>query len=119
MATAVYRILQEALTNVARHAAASRVSVSLKLEHDALRLTIEDDGRGLHSSSGTIFCAGNGLVGMRERVLMFSGRLSIGASAAGGVAIDVSLPLRHHGAEPLPDAEAAGTAAEPIQEQST
>lgn len=119
MATAVYRILQEALTNVARHAAASRVFVSLKLEHDALRLTIGDDGRGLHSSSGTIFCAGNGLVGMRERVLMFSGRLSIGEAAAGGVAIEVSLPLRHRDAEPLPAAAAAGTTAEPIQEQST
>ena len=117
MATAVYRILQEALTNVARHAAASRVSVTLKLEHEALRLAIEDDGRGLHSSSTGIFCAGNGLVGMRERVLMFSGQLRIDESAAGGVAIEVSLPLGQRDAGPAAGLAAAD--AEPIQEQAT
>ena len=114
MATAVYRILQEALTNVARHAAASRVSVSLKLEHDALRLAIEDDGHGLHSSLGRIFCAGNGLVGMRERVLMFSGHLELGKSDTGGVAIEVRLPFRHEPAATV--AEDSAAASERIEE---
>jgi two-component system sensor kinase len=68
MATAVYRILQEALTNVARHASARRVSVTLQIEGEGLYLAIEDDGHGMHPPQGPIFCAGNGLVGMRERV---------------------------------------------------
>lgn len=93
MATAVYRILQEALTNVGRHATASHVGVTLDIDDDTLRLAIEDNGRGMHPASSEMFCAGNGLVGMRERVLMFSGRLDVGSSAVGGVAIEVYLPL--------------------------
>ena len=101
MATAIYRILQEALTNVARHASASRVSVALQLVDDAIRLAIEDDGCGMHPPAGPIFCAGNGLVGMRERVIMFSGRLDVGRAAAGGVAIEVHLPRNRHPADPV------------------
>lgn len=96
MATAVYRILQEALTNVARHAAASRVSVTLQMENDILYLAIEDNGHGMHPATDPIVCAGNGLVGMRERVLMFSGRLDVGRSTTGGVTIEVHLPLGRH-----------------------
>lgn len=107
MATAVYRILQEALTNVARHASASRVSVTLQLENDALYLAIEDNGHGMHSAFGPIFCAGNGLVGMRERVLMFSGSLDVGRSAAGGVAIEVHLPLKRPLVVVAPDLDSA------------
>lgn len=96
MATAVYRILQEALTNVARHAAASRVSVTLQMENDILYLAIEDNGHGMHPAADPVVSAGNGLVGMRERVLMFSGRLDVGRSASGGVRIEVHLPLGRH-----------------------
>ncbi|MDP2366647.1 PAS domain S-box protein [Rhodoferax sp.] len=95
MATAAYRILQEALTNVARHASASQVSVTLQLEDEVLCLAIEDNGRGMQPSASPMFRAGNGLVGMRERVLMFGGQLELGRSASGGVAIDVQLPLKH------------------------
>lgn len=103
MATAVYRILQEALTNVARHASASRLSVTLQIENDALHLAIEDNGRGMHPSQGPIFCAGNGLVGMRERVLMFSGTLDVQNAPSGGVAIEVHLPLRSPPVTPVGD----------------
>ncbi|MDP1610789.1 MAG: PAS domain S-box protein [Sulfuritalea sp.] len=116
MATAVYRILQEALTNAMRHASASRVSIALRIDDGELRLAIEDNGRGIHTSSGTYFCAGNGLVGMRERVLMFSGRLEVGQSASGGVAIDVHLPLHQLAAEP---ADLAPAAAASPQEETT
>ena len=111
MATAVYRILQEALTNVARHASASRVSVTLQLESDVLHLAIEDNGRGMQSPENPMLRAGNGLVGMRERVLMFGGQLDLGRSAAGGVAIDVQLPLKHPPAAPATDPLAAIAAA--------
>ncbi|MCK9285279.1 MAG: PAS domain S-box protein [Rhodocyclaceae bacterium] len=105
MATAIYRILQEALTNIARHASASRVSIALQLEDDTLHLQIEDNGLGMRSPSNDSFCAGNGLVGIRERVLMLSGRLDIGRSTSGGVAIEVHLPLKHHQASDLSDPE--------------
>lgn len=110
LATAVYRILQEALTNVARHASATRVSVTLQIENDALYLAIEDNGHGMHLPTGPIFCAGNGLVGMRERVLMFSGSLDIRSTATGGVAIEVHLPLKHRVAG-TPDRTATAVAA--------
>ncbi len=96
MATAVYRILQEALTNVARHAAASRVSVTLQMENDVLYLAIEDNGHDMHPAADPVVSAGNGLVGMRERVHMFSGRLDVGRSSSGGVRIEVHLPLGQH-----------------------
>lgn len=116
MATAVYRILQEALTNVARHASASRVRVVLQLEDNALRLSIEDDGHGLHPKSSAMFCAGNGLVGIRERVLMFSGRLGVSESATGGVVIEVHLPLKHRSPTTLPSSMSAS--ADRIREAS-
>jgi PAS domain S-box-containing protein len=113
MATAVYRILQEALTNAVRHASASQISIDLHIEGDTLRLAIEDNGMGLHAQSNAFFCAGNGLVGMRERVLMYSGRLEVSQSASGGVAIEVHLPLHQHSAK-LSDA--APEAQDSVQE---
>jgi PAS domain S-box-containing protein len=91
-ATAAYRITQEALTNVARHSGASRVDVSLRVEEGFLHLAVEDDGRGfdperLDESRGL------GVVGMRERASLIGGTLSIGPGAAGGVRIDLRLPL--------------------------
>jgi len=91
-ATAAYRIAQEALTNVARHSGASRVDVSLRVEEGVLHLAVEDDGRGfdperLDESKGL------GVIGMRERASLIGGTLSIGPGAAGGVRIDLRLPL--------------------------
>jgi signal transduction histidine kinase len=90
----VYRIVQEALTNVIRHAVASHATVTLSYAPEALEVTILDDGAGpapvVNGSSG-----GHGLVGMRERVALFGGRLETGPGATGtGYRVHASLPLR-------------------------
>ncbi len=86
---AIYRIAQEALTNVAAHAEARRVRVSLRADAGSLRLTVADDGRGFDPSTVR---HGLGLLGMRERVGMFGGTLSIDASPGLGTAIEVAVP---------------------------
>ena len=72
---AVYRIVQEALTNVVRHAHATQVAVTLVYAPDTLEVTVLDDGRGPDGDSGD---SGHGLVGMRERVALFDGELETG-----------------------------------------
>lgn len=74
-----YRIVQEALTNVRRHAAASRVSVTLRYLPEALEIEVADDGRGSILAAG-----GNGLIGMRERATMYGGSVSVETAPAQG-----------------------------------
>jgi two-component system sensor histidine kinase UhpB len=83
----VYRVAQEALTNVMRHAEASDVVVSLEELSGALRLTVRDNGRGL---DGTL--EGAGLAGMAERALHVGGRLSIAGNGGTEVRLDIPLP---------------------------
>jgi signal transduction histidine kinase len=85
---ALFRIAQEALTNVVRHAQASSCVVSLHIEHDAC-LEIGDDGQGLP----TDFCAGVGMTSMRERAAELGGTCHFEAGTAGGTRIVVRLPL--------------------------
>lgn len=85
----VYRIAQEALTNVARHANATRASLSIVRADGMLLLGVEDDGCGF----GDDAVPGAGLEGMRERALLVSGTLKIGASERGGTAVHLALPL--------------------------
>jgi signal transduction histidine kinase len=80
--TTVYRIVQEALSNVAKHAGAERVSVSVTLDFDAVRIEVADDGKGFNPAARA---DGFGLVGMRERVELAQGRLDIDSSGAGTV----------------------------------
>jgi signal transduction histidine kinase len=87
---AAYRIVQEALTNVTKHAGASEVSVALLQVDGTLHITVADDGVGLDPSAAT---EGFGLIGMRERVALAAGTLSIASDPAGGTVIDVHLPL--------------------------
>jgi signal transduction histidine kinase len=89
--TALFRIAQEALTNVARHARAERVDVSLTRDGDGLRLEVHDHGVGLRSGDG-VRTQGTGLVGVRERVRALGGTLSI--TSGGGTRLEVRLPLR-------------------------
>ena len=90
LALTVYRIVQEALTNAARHAAGSRVGVRLRYEPDAVDVAVVDDGgRATDSAPG----GGRGLLGMRERVAVFAGTLETGPSPAGGFAVHARLPL--------------------------
>jgi PAS domain S-box-containing protein len=90
-ATALFRIVQESLTNVLKHARATHVEVSLEVLEDRIRLEISDNGCG--------FAAGEqpqrgkfGLMGMRERALMLGGRAEINSAAGHGATIQVSLP---------------------------
>jgi signal transduction histidine kinase len=82
-----YRVVQEALTNVLKHAGDCRASVNLDFADDALVVTVTDDGR----STGT--GDGHGLVGMRERVTMLGGSLDAGPGGNGGFAVRARLPL--------------------------
>jgi len=94
--TALYRIAQEALTNVARHAGASTVSVVLEAGGGSVTLIVEDDGRGLDVAtcmSGTRDERCLGLFGMRERATLLGGTLTIESIRGGGTTIFVELPL--------------------------
>jgi signal transduction histidine kinase len=88
--SAVYRLLQEALTNVAKHARASHVRVSVCESDDQLQLEVQDDGAGFDSEA---VAYGFGLAGMRERVGLAGGTLSIG-SGGQGTLVKASLPVR-------------------------
>jgi signal transduction histidine kinase len=79
--TALYRIVQEALTNVAKHSGAANVSVLLTRKDGAVVAVVEDDGRGL--AAGAEAGDGLGLVGMRERVSLLGGRLALEAGTVG------------------------------------
>ncbi len=87
----LYRVAQEALTNVARHAGASRVTVHLARRRRRVVLTVIDDGSGF--DSGTARSAGLGLTTMRERVEMMAGELRIRSISGRGTTIHVTLPI--------------------------
>ena len=90
-ATGLFRILQEALTNVMRHAQAHTVDVRLALEDGWLCLTVSDDGRGFIPAPGRP--SSFGLVGMRERVLMLGGSLQLDSRLGEGTTLNVRIPL--------------------------
>ena len=77
-----YRILQEAMTNVLKHAHATRVELGIAYQPDAVLLTVSDNGIGAQQSAGA--STGHGLIGMRERVEMFGGEVGTGSSPLGG-----------------------------------
>lgn len=90
-ATALFRILQEALSNVARHAEASKVVVDLTSDPDRLTLTVRDDGKGIADSK--IFDrASLGLLGMRERAMAFGGTTEIIALPERGTCVTAQIP---------------------------
>jgi len=88
---ALYRICQEALTNVARHAEARRVTVRLVATPEQVQLTIEDDGLGLDASDTAE--DRYGLVGMNERARMLGGALDLSTSPGAGTRVRVTVPL--------------------------
>ncbi len=96
METALYRIVQESLTNTARHANAHKVIITIKEEHEAVYATITDDGCGF--DVGTLLKTpdqdrGLGLAGMSERTLLLNGTLDIHSSPEQGTTIEVCIPL--------------------------
>jgi signal transduction histidine kinase len=93
LSTAIFRIFQELLTNIARHAKATRVEVSLKRRARALELRVKDNGRGIKKSeiSGS---RSLGLIGVRERALVFGGQVEITGVPHKGTRVVVRLPER-------------------------
>lgn len=85
-----YRIVQEALTNASRHAAAQRVDITLAISAGRLRLAIRDDGCGFEPATTA---RGLGLTGMQERVTALGGTFDLRTARGSGVAIDIDLPL--------------------------
>jgi signal transduction histidine kinase len=86
-----YRIVQEALTNALKHAGKAHASVRVRYGADSLELEIVDDGAGARAP---VASGGHGLVGMRERVALYGGRLDAGRRPSGGFAVRVLLPIR-------------------------
>ena len=86
----VYRIVQEALTNVTRHANANHVRVELTLDTQGLNLNIEDDGQGMADTQAVH--QGFGLLGMQERVASVAGRMSISSKLGQGVRLAIHIP---------------------------
>ncbi len=87
----LYRVAQEALTNVVRHAASERAELSLEHRPDRVRLRVRDHGRGLQGPPG------GGTQGMRERALLVNGELAVKEPADGGVEVTLDVPLQEAG----------------------
>jgi signal transduction histidine kinase len=95
VALSAYRILQEALTNAVKHAGPANVDVRLRWGDDALRIEVDDDGRG--SSTYSEGHHGFGLVGMRERATVAGGDVHAGARPGGGFRVVARLPYHEAG----------------------
>jgi PAS domain S-box-containing protein len=92
----LYRIIQEATSNIIKHAAADQVRVSLYRDDDVLHLLIQDNGRGFDPASVVLRtgeCRGLGLISMKERVSLSDGRYHLESSPGGGTSIHASWPL--------------------------
>ena len=89
--TALYRIVQESLTNVVKHARARRISILLARRNGAIKAVIEDDGQGFDPAASP--SAGFGLVGMRERLALLGGRLEVESSGDTGTTIAAEVPV--------------------------
>jgi PAS domain S-box-containing protein len=94
--TAIFRICQEALTNVVRHAGATRVTVSLRKAADRVSLTIKDNGKGVEDSQ-ILDPGAFGLLGMRERARIWGGTVRIEGAPGKGTVVAVSIPLATKG----------------------
>jgi signal transduction histidine kinase len=90
---AIYRIVQEALTNVLKHANASSVSIVLDQRSDEYRLIIEDDGIGMPRTAPIAEGSGLGLLGIRERLALLGGTITIESSVGAGTTLFVVIPL--------------------------
>jgi signal transduction histidine kinase len=90
--THLFRIVQEALTNVARHSGATRVAIELERNGNRVHLTVKDNGRGFQGNGTSSSKPGLGLVGMRARAESVGGELQINSSD--GVAVDLWAPLK-------------------------
>lgn len=92
LATVIYRVVQEALTNIGRHACADAVQVALEEEHDWLKVTVTDNGVGFDTDSLATGIS-LGILGMRERIEPLGGRLEIHSERGAGTVLLAHLPL--------------------------
>ena len=86
----VYRLVQEALNNVVKHAAATRAEAVLERRGDTVEVTVRDDGQGFDPAAVS---GGFGLIGMRERVELTGGELHVDVAAGSGTTVRASIPL--------------------------
>lgn len=101
---AAYRIVQEALTNVLRHADASRADVSIRTVDGEVHVDVVDDGTASVSATGPAQASASGIAGMRARAEALGGAVRAGPLAGGGFAVRARLPLEH-----APDTSGAGS----------
>ena len=97
-ATTVFRALQESLTNIAKHAAASQVEVTLERDADSVVLTVRDNGRGF-ASGAPRKPESFGLLGLRERANLLGGELSVESAPGRGTSIELRLPMERAGGQ--------------------
>jgi len=90
---AAYRVIQEAITNVIKHAGTDRCRVAVTYREDALTLKITDHGRGTRENGHGSLAVGHGLAGMRERVGMYSGEFQAAPRPEGGFRVTAWFPL--------------------------
>ena len=91
--TAAYRIVQEVLTNVARHASVDQVTIRLWTDQDTLGVQIEDRGTGFDPEAALAAGTTTGLAGMRERAVLLGGQLTVESAPGAGTRVTVELPL--------------------------
>jgi two-component system, chemotaxis family, sensor kinase Cph1 len=104
--TNLYRIVQEALNNIQKHARASEVIISLKQHDSQVILTVQDDGVGIRENEEPIHTTesgGFGLMGMRERAAVIGGEFELDSRPGEGTCVTVRLPLRRTVLPPLSD----------------
>ena len=90
ISTALYRIIQESLTNIYKHSAATQVSIDLRENPEAIQLQINDNGQGFNPERNT---TGFGLRGMRERTVALGGQFFLASQSGKGCRITVLIPL--------------------------
>ncbi|ASR36085.1 histidine kinase [Prauserella marina] len=95
IALSAYRIVQEALTNVVKHATARKVDLRIRYLDSAVEVEITDDGRGRAAAAPRLPGSGFGLLGMRERVAVHDGELEVGPRPDGGYRVRASFPVRN------------------------
>ncbi|MBN1529400.1 MAG: GAF domain-containing sensor histidine kinase [Thermoleophilaceae bacterium] len=100
--TAVYRIVQEALTNVIKHASAEHVQIDVSERDERVKVTVRDDGRGFDPGARV---EGFGLLGMRERAALVGGEITVEPGAGGGTVVHAALPVRRRAPQPDEPAE--------------
>jgi signal transduction histidine kinase len=108
---AIYRVVQEALHNVAKHAQAKAVNIQMGRETGLIRLVIEDDGQGMAKVSGFTGRRSFGLAGMRERISMLGGTVKVSSIKGKGTRIEVVVPVEQCALDAAQPAQARGSSA--------